>query len=128
MAHGFSLLLSVSLSCCPHPTLALLQYLRLALVLVCGKCNSNHFQSTTAEICPSLRHYDDPDEVGGGGHTDWECGHTCFVCVCGCLCVLSVCQTAKYTVRQAENSNASCGLLQSWQMQEAESSVFTRIV
>lgn len=40
---------------------------------LCGKCNPNHSWSATMGICPSLSHHDGLDEVGGGGHTDWEC-------------------------------------------------------
>lgn len=105
----------------PHPTLTLLQYLQLALVPVCRKCYSNSFQSTTADWSVlRIGHHDDLDEVGGGGHTDWECGHTCVLCVCVCVCTQLVRQPNAQSDRQRT-------LVVCCSRQEADSSVFIRI-
>lgn len=71
-----------------------------------------------AGICPSLSHHDGLDEVGGGGHTDWEC-------LWARVCVLSLSDSQMYSqsVSQSENCNASCGLLRLWRRQEADSRV-----
>lgn len=65
---------------------------------VCRKCNSNHSRSATAGICPPLSHPDGPDEMRGGGHTDFECLQSS---VCESVSVgYSVNHTAQHIVSQ----------------------------
>lgn len=101
MAQAFSLLLSLSISYCPpyssllafSPAISL-TYTGLSLLPLCGKCNPNHSRSATVGICPSLSYHDGLDEVGGGGHTDWEC-------LRACVCAQSVRQPDVQSVSQS---------------------------